>query len=127
MRRWKRSGVDIAIDISNASEGAREAASLTRYGGKVFLAGTPTENRVILNAIEARDKELSIQFVRRPHDTFERAVELLRNGNLGDVSRIITHRLPMDNVAEAYRIIRKYDEEALKVVIEMPGYESKAE
>ncbi|MEO8377774.1 MAG: alcohol dehydrogenase catalytic domain-containing protein [Candidatus Sumerlaeota bacterium] len=117
--RWPRQGVDIAIDVSNASEGSRAAVQMVRTGGRVVIAGIPEDNRILFNARDARHKELTIQFVRRPHDTLARAVQLLQSGSLKRVGELITHRFPLTKIAEAYKLMRRMDEEVIKIVIEM--------
>ncbi|HNM46828.1 MAG TPA: alcohol dehydrogenase catalytic domain-containing protein, partial [Candidatus Sumerlaeota bacterium] len=57
--RWPRRGVDIAIDVSNASEGSRSAVQIVRTGGRVLIAGIPEDNRILFNARDARHKELT--------------------------------------------------------------------
>ncbi len=117
--RWPRRGVDIAIDVSNASEGSRSAVQIVRTGGRVLIAGIPEDNRILFNARDARHKELTIQFVRRPHDTLARAVQLLQSGSLRRIGELVTHRFLLDQIAEAYRLLRTMNEEVIKVVIEM--------
>ncbi len=118
---WPRSGVDVAIDVSNASEGSRTAVQLTRLGGRVLVAGLPNDNRIIINAIEARDKELDLQFVRRPHASMQQAVDLMLSGKMNRAEEIITHRFPLDEIEEAYRLVRKAEDEVVKVLIDMPA------
>ncbi len=127
VREFPRRGVDVAIDVSNASEGSRAAVQMVRTGGRVVVAGIPEDNRILFNARDARHKELTFQFVRRPHDTLARAVQFLRGGNLSRIGELVTHRFPLDQIAEAYRLMRQMKEEVIKVVIEMPPYEPKEE
>lgn len=122
VRGWRRGGVDIAIDTSNASEGCRTAVSLTQLGGRVLIAGIPSDNRIIFNAQEARRRELLLQFVRRPHDTLWRAVNLMKSGMLRDLDKIVTHQFDLENIDQAFNIIRHLKEEVIKVLIDMPPY-----
>ncbi len=115
-----RGGVDLAIDVSNASEGSREAVGLARIGGRVVVGGVPEDNRVIFSAIQARHKELTLQFTRRPYNTLERAVRLMVDGRLPKAHATITHRFPLAEVQQAYTTLRRYHEDPIKVVIEMP-------
>lgn len=120
---WRRAGVDVAIDVSNASEGPREAISLTRLGGKVLLAGIPADNRILFSAEEARHKELTVQFVRRPHKTLARAVALLRTGRLASTAGIVTHHLPLAEIAEGFRLLKTQQDRVIKVIIDMENPE----
>lgn len=124
---WKRGGVDVAIDVSNASEGSRMGVGLARAGGKVLIAGTPSDNRVLFGAREARRKELTIQFVRRPHHTYERAVALARSGMLKDLAGLITHTFELKDIALAFRTVRHMQDGVIKAVVKMPPYEPREE
>jgi len=119
IRGWPLGGADVVIDVSNASEASRQAVSLARAGGRVLLGGIPADNRVLFGANDARQKELTIQFVRRPHNALGRATDLLRSGRLDGIERIVTHRFPLAEIAEAHRLMRSMNEQVMKVVVEV--------
>jgi L-iditol 2-dehydrogenase len=120
--QWRRGGVDVAFDVSNASEGCRTAVALSQIGGRVLIVGSPSDNRVIFNAWDARRKELSIQFVRRPTDTLWRAVKLLQSGALKGIERLITHHFQLEEAAEGFRLIRQMKDNVIKAIVHMPSY-----
>lgn len=122
-RSWGRRGVDVAIDVSNASEGSREAVQLVRTGGRAVIAGIPEDNRILFNARDARHKELTIQFVRRPHDTLARAVHLMRTHLLEKTRDLVTHTFPLERIGDAYQLLRTMNEDVIKVAIAMPAGE----
>jgi L-iditol 2-dehydrogenase len=127
VRRLPRRGVDIAIDVSNGPEASRNAVAMTRAGGRVLLAGSPADNRILFGAQDARRKELLIQFVRRPHNTYKRAVAMIKSGMLKNLDRLITHRYELHQVAEAFRTVRHMREEVIKAIIVMPRYQPREE
>jgi len=127
VKTWRRGGVDVAFDTSNASEGCRTAVALTQIGGRVMIVGAPADNRIIFNAYDARRKELAIQFVRRPHDTLWRAVKLMQTGSLAGIERLITHVLDLDDVKQGYQLMRHLKEEVIKVILRMPAYQPREE
>ncbi len=122
IRSWPRRGADVSIDVTNASEGSREAVAATRVGGRVIIAGIPRDNRILFNARDARQKELTLRFVRRPYKPLDRALRFLQLGALAGIEKLITHRFPMDQAAEAYEVMRFQREGAIKAVLEMPPY-----
>jgi len=122
-RTLPRSGADVAIDVTNSSAGSRTAVSLTKIGGRVILAGIPDDNRIFFSALEARRRELVIHFVNRPHNTLRRAEAFLESGALGDLDWMVTHRFPLDQVADAFRLIRRMKDGVIKCLVEMPAYE----
>ena len=53
--------------------------------------------------------------------SFRMALKLIAQGDI-DVSTLLTHRFPFERVEEAYELARTRDDDAIKAVIEMPGY-----
>jgi len=64
----------------------------------------------------ARRKGLTIKLVRRMKHTYPRVIELVSKG-LVDVRSIVTHRFPLEQSAEAFRVAQR--REGLKVIIEL--------
>ena len=85
-------------------------------GGKVILAGIPDDDQTSFSASVARRKGLTIKLVRRMKHTYPRAIELVSKG-LVDVRSIVTHRFPLEQAAEAFRVAER--REGLKVIIEV--------
>lgn len=127
VKMWKRSGVDVAIDVSNAAEACRLAVELVRIGGRAMMAASPRDNRVLFNAYEARLKQVTLQFVRRPHDTFARAAEMMASGRLGDLESIITHKFELEDIDTAFRTVVQMRDELIKAVVQMPAYSPREE
>lgn len=55
--------------------------------------------------------------------SFKSALNLIASGEI-DVSAMITHRFPFERIFEAYELARTRDDGAVKIIVEMPGYES---
>jgi threonine dehydrogenase-like Zn-dependent dehydrogenase len=53
---------------------------------------------------------------------FRQALDLIAEGVI-NVSPMLTHRFLLEQVLEAYELARTREDGAIKVVIEMPGYE----
>ncbi|MBN1453132.1 MAG: hypothetical protein JW963_19110, partial [Anaerolineales bacterium] len=76
----------------------------------------PAEDRTSFTASESRRKGLTIKLVRRMKHTYPRAIELVSKG-LVDVRSLVTHRFPLEQTAEAFRVAQR--REGLKIIIEV--------
>ena len=109
-------GVDVAFEAAGAQAAVDDALDAIRPGGKVIIAGIPDDDRTFFSASIARRKGLTIKLVRRMKHTYPRAIELVSNG-LIDVRSLVTHRFPLEQANEAFRVAER--REGLKVVIEV--------
>lgn len=109
-------GVDVSFEAAGEQDAVDDAVAAVRPGGKVILAGIPDDDRTSFSASVARRKGLTIKLVRRMKHTYPRAIELVSKG-LVDVRLIVTHRFPLEQSAEAFRVAQR--REGLKVVIEV--------
>ena len=109
-------GVDVAFDASGAPEAVDMAFAAVSVGGKVILAGIPNDDKTSFSASVARRKGLTIKLVRRMKHTYPRAIELVSKG-LVDVRSLVTHRFPLEQAAEAFRVAQR--REGLKIIIEV--------
>jgi L-iditol 2-dehydrogenase len=80
------------------------------------LAGIPDDDRTSFSASLARRKGLTIKLVRRMKHTYPRAIDMVSKG-LVDVTSLVTHRFPLEQAAEAFRVAER--REGLKVIIEV--------
>ena len=109
-------GVDVSFEAAGAQDAVDDAFAAVRPGGKVILAGIPDEDRTSFSASIARRKGLTIKLVRRMKHTYPRAIELVSKG-LVDVRSIVTHRFPLAQASEAFRVAER--REGLKIIIEV--------
>jgi L-iditol 2-dehydrogenase len=107
-------GVDVAFEAAGENQAVDTAITSVKPGGRVILAGIPTNDLTTFTASVARRKGLTIKLVRRMKHTYPRAIRLVQHG-LIDVRSLITHRFPMDEFEQAFAIARK--REGLKVII----------
>jgi L-iditol 2-dehydrogenase len=89
---------------------------LVRPGGRVVLIGIPEGDRTSLRASPARRKEVRLTWCRRmlPAD-LERAAGLAAEGTI-DLGSLVTHRFPLADAAEAFRVL--VAREGIKVIVE---------
>ena len=108
--------VDVAFEAVGTQDAVDDAFAAVLPGGKVILAGIPDDDRTSFSASTARRKGLTIKLVRRMKHTYPRAIELVSKG-LVDVRSIVTHRFPLEQSAEAFRVAQR--REGLKIIIEV--------
>ena len=109
-------GVDVAFEAAGTQEAVDAAFAAVVPGGKVVLAGIPDDDKTSFSASTARRKGLTIKLVRRMKHTYPRAIELVSKG-LVDVHSLVTHRFPLEQTAEAFRVAQR--REGLKIIIEV--------
>jgi L-iditol 2-dehydrogenase len=109
-------GIDVAFEAAGMQDAVDTAFAAVIPGGKVILAGIPDKDQTSFSASIARRKGLTIKLVRRMKHTYPRAIELVTKG-LVDVRSLVTHRFPIEQAVEAFRMaVRR---EGLKVIIDL--------
>ncbi len=111
-------GVDVAFEAAGAPETPQQAASVTRIGGKVIIAGIPSEDVMTFSPDTVRRRGLTIKMVRRSKHTYERAFRLVRTGQV-DIKSLATHLLPLERINEAFEMVAGYQDGVLRAVIEI--------
>ena len=111
-------GADVVLEMSGIPSAVHQALALVRVGGRVQMLGIPSRPVDINFATEVIFKGLTIYGVvgRRMYDTWIQMSRFLRAGHF-DPTPVITHRLPLEAVDEAMRLITSG--EAGKVVFEI--------
>jgi L-iditol 2-dehydrogenase len=109
-------GVDVAFEMAGEQEAVDDAFAAVVPGGKVILTGIPSDDQTLFSASVARRKGLTIKLVRRMKHTYPRAIDLVSKG-LVDVHSIVTHRFPLTEACEAFRVAER--REGLKIIIEV--------
>ncbi|MFE1855854.1 zinc-binding dehydrogenase [Streptomyces sp. NPDC059489] len=111
---------DVVIDAAGSETGLARCAELARPGGRVVLLGV-YQNTIPIPGIASLLKELtythSMAYSRHDgiRDT-EHAAALLA-GNPAIAQAVITHRFPLDEAAEAFRVAGDRASGAIKVVL----------
>jgi len=109
-------GVDVAFEAAGEQDAVDDAIAAAIPGGKVVLVGIPDDDNTSFSASIARRKGLTIKLSRRMKHTYPRAIELVRSGKV-DVRSLVTHRFPLEQVNEAFRIATR--REGLKIMMEL--------
>ncbi|WHT19463.1 alcohol dehydrogenase catalytic domain-containing protein [Crossiella sp. CA-258035] len=113
-------GYDVVIDAAGSEAGLARCAELARPGGRVVLLGV-YQHTVPVPGIASLVKELtylnSIAYSRHDgiRDTEQAAALLAANPEIAQT--VITHRFPLDEAAEAFRVAGDRASGAIKVVL----------
>lgn len=114
--RWKGdAGLDVVFEVAGDNAAVESAVMAARPGGRLVLVGIPGGDRTSFRASTARRKGLELRFCRRMKDTYPRAIELVRSGQI-DVLSLVTHRFPLKRFEEAFQTAAR--REGIKVIIE---------
>jgi Zn-dependent alcohol dehydrogenase len=121
VREASGDGVDYAIEATGRPEAMLAAFLSTRARGAAVLIGIPRADAVLpLPALSIPRMERrilgSIYGSSRPERDFPRTLDLYRSGRL-PLDRLVSHRLPLDAVEEAFALMRSG--EALRVVLDL--------
>lgn len=109
-------GVDVAIEASGAADTPQQCAEVVKRAGKViFLAYYSDDITFDLSGLVR--KSVTMYTARgEGGNNVKRAVALAAKGRMHG-SELVTHHLPLEEIAEAFRIIRTRDGDPLKVVV----------
>ena len=113
-------GVDLVCEMSGHPSGHATAFAAARLGGQVNLLGTPSKTTEVDFARDVIFKGLTLYGVtgRKMYETWHEMRRFLHAGQL-DPRPVITHRFPLEEIAEAIQVIK--DGEAGKVILEIGG------
>ncbi len=111
-------GADLVCEMSGHPSGHAQAFAVARPGGRVNMLGTPSRTTEVDFARDVIFKGLTVYGVtgRRMYDTWQQMGRLLRAGQF-DPAPVITHRFPLEGIAEAIGVIK--DGSAGKVILEV--------
>jgi L-iditol 2-dehydrogenase len=106
---------DVAFEVAGSDPAVEVAMQVVRPGARVVLVGIPSDDRTSFGASLARRKGLTIVMVRRMNAVYPRAIRLVERG-LVDVDGLVTHRYPLTQVDEAFKVAAART--GLKVMVE---------
>ncbi len=109
-------GVDCAIDCAAKEHTTNWAIQTARNGGRVVLTGIHSAALVPFEVSPMRRKELAIFNVRRSNDEPHAAVELLIE-RAAWFAPLITHRRPLECIADAFVMAEHYADGMGKLII----------
>jgi len=112
-------GADAVLEAVGSPAATRLAVDLVRPGGTVAAAGVHTEDHFAFAPGEAYDKNLTYRAGRCPARLWaEKVLPLVAEGR-HDLGALITHRLPLSEGPEAYRMFAERRDGCVKVLFEV--------
>jgi L-iditol 2-dehydrogenase len=109
-------GVDLAFDCAAAAETVNQAIRAVRNGGRVVLTGIHAGALVPFDSSNMRRKEITLFNVRRSNDESPAALEMLVERGQW-FAPLVTHRRPLERIAEAFDIVANYRDGVGKMVV----------
>lgn len=105
-------GADVVVDAVGTL--LEDALRCVRKGGRVLLFGMHEHARPIVKQYDVTKYEIQILGTYIARGTFPLATRLLESGRI-DFSRLVTHRLPLRDIAQGIELLRRG--EAVKVAV----------
>jgi L-iditol 2-dehydrogenase len=114
----RRRGVDVAIEAAWADHSVQQAAEMARLGGRLVLVGISEDDQLRFKHSTVRRKGLTIRVARRMKHTYPRSIRMVERGAV-DLSDLISHRFPLAQTPQAFALNLAYEDEVVKVMIEL--------
>jgi L-iditol 2-dehydrogenase len=111
-------GVNVAIEAAWADHSIQQVAEMARLGGRLVIVGISEDDRLTFKHSTVRRKGLTIRLARRMKHTYPRSIRLVQSGVV-DMNYMISHRFPLERTPEAFALNAAYQDEVVKVVIEV--------
>jgi L-iditol 2-dehydrogenase len=109
-------GVDVSIEASGGLDTPQQCAEVTKRGGKILFVAFYS-GRVQLDLSAVVRKDITMYTSRgEGRNNVQRAVALAASGQLRGKD-LVTHRFPLDQITEAFRVMRAREGDPVKVVI----------
>ncbi len=110
-------GADAVLEVVGHADALRSAYELVRPGGTISVVGVHTSPTIPFSTAEAYDKNLTLRVGRCPaRAMLERLIPVARAGRY-DLGSVFSHRMPLAEGAEAYRIFDEKRDGCTKVVL----------
>ncbi|KAM5354424.1 hypothetical protein ACJ41O_001073 [Fusarium nematophilum] len=109
-------GADVVLECTGAEPCIQAGVFAARKGGTFVQAGMGKEN-VVFPITTACIRALTIKgSIRYSTGCYPRAVQLIAEGRI-KVGRLITHRFGFEEAEQAFELVRRAEEDTLKVII----------
>lgn len=115
---------DIVIEaVGHHDQAFNLCIDLCRHGGRILYFGVPPDQIDGVRWLDLFTKNVTVHTSVNPdfRRDFPLAMRWIGEGRI-DVSKIITHRFPLNEIQTAFETFRERREGALKVLIEFPSF-----
>ena len=111
-----RRGADCVIDCAAKEHTTNQAIRAARWAGRVVITGIHSDAMVPFEVSPMRRKELAIFNVRRSNHESQAALEMIVT-HPEWFAPLVTHRRPLEKIAEAFDIAAHYADGVGKMVV----------
>jgi threonine 3-dehydrogenase len=120
LRRTGGDGADVLLEMSGSAPAIDSGLQMLRNGGRAALLGIPPDDVKINLAERIIFKGLTVLGIngRKMFETWYQTQALVKSGRV-DLRPIITHRLPLEQYAEGFDLMRSG--KAAKIVFDVGG------
>jgi threonine dehydrogenase-like Zn-dependent dehydrogenase len=111
-------GADAVLEVVGSPAAIRLAYDLVRPGGVIASVGVHSEPHLDFSPLEAYDKNLTYRTGRCPARKYMEEILRVVQSQRYDLASIVSHRLPLAEGTEGYRIFAHKLDKCTKVVLE---------
>jgi len=109
-------GVDVSIEAAGPPEALQQCLDAVRPKGEVVVIGIPSDDEYRMRASSLRRRELTFRFVRRQHENYGEAIQLVEEGRVV-LHPLLTHRFPLARAQEAFDLAERKEDGAIRVAV----------
>lgn len=106
----------VTMECTGVESSIAAAVWASKFGGKVFIIGVG-KDEITFPFMRASVREIDIQLQYRYSNTWPRAIRLVESG-LIDLSKLVTHRFPLEDAIKAFETSADPKSGAIKVQIQ---------
>ncbi len=110
-------GVDAVLEVVGNPGAQKLAFDLVRAGGVISSVGVHTASNFAFSPVDAYNKNITYKTGRCPARHYMAKLLPLLSSQKIDLSAIISHRLPLSDGVEAYRLFDKKLDKSLKIIL----------
>lgn len=112
-----RRGADVVLEVVGLSPALQLAFQILRPAGTLSSVGVHTAERFPFTPVDGYNKNVTYRSGRCPARFYmEKLVEAVASKSV-DYTRIITHRMPLDQGVEGYRIFDQKQDHCVKIIL----------
>ncbi|MHB9026046.1 MAG: alcohol dehydrogenase catalytic domain-containing protein [Armatimonadota bacterium] len=110
--------IDVTFEAAGTQEAVDDATLTVRPTGATVIIGIPSEDRISLLFHKIRRKELHLVMARRSNFALEPSIRLMATGAV-QPEKTVTHRFPLEQLAEGLELVHSHGDGVLKAMIVM--------
>lgn len=109
-------GYEAVIECCGEQQALDQAVDLLEPGGRLYIVGIPSVDRISFSIDMLRRKELTIHNVRRQNECLEPTLDWMEKREI-DLSPMVTHRFSFEQTPEAFELVAGYRDGVVKAMV----------